>query len=57
MDFLTVFVNGSPYLWNVFIRIYQVCIGLLMVNAPGIYGFLENGHVENVSVILLIIRL
>lgn len=45
---------GSPYLWKVFVRIYQVCIGLLMVNVPGIYGF--HGQLENVSVILLIIR-
>lgn len=48
---------GSPYRWNVFVRIYQVCIGLLTVNAPGIYAFLGHGQLENVSVIHLIISI
>lgn len=47
---------GSPYLRNVFIRRYQVHVGLLMETVPGIYGFLEHDQLENVSVILLIIK-
>lgn len=47
---------GSPYLWNVFIRMYQVHVGLLMVTVSGIYGFLGHDRLENVHVIFLLIQ-